>query len=110
MKLAQIQMQVTDNKTLNLWHAAELIQQVEADMVILPEMFCCPYDNGCFRAYGEAAGGAAYQMLSRAAAAAGCTACGSSTATGAAPPSGICCGRCTTSAVRSSAWSASARA
>ena len=68
MKLAQIQMQVTDNKTLNLWHAAELIQQVEADMVILPEMFCCPYDNGCFRAYGEAAGGAAYQMLSRAAA------------------------------------------
>ena len=28
------------------------------------------------------------------------TACASSTATGAAPPSGICCGRCTTSAVK----------
>ena len=65
MKLAQIQMQVTDNKTLNLWHAAELIQQTEADMVILPEMFCCPYDNGCFRAYGEEEGGAAWDILSR---------------------------------------------
>ena len=65
MRLAQIQMQVTDNKTLNLWHAAELIQQTEADMVILPEMFCCPYDNGCFRAYGEEEGGAAWDILSR---------------------------------------------
>lgn len=67
MKLAQIQMRVTDNKTLNLWHAAELIQGVEADMVILPEMFCCPYDNACFRKYGEEEGGAAWEMLSHAA-------------------------------------------
>lgn len=69
MKLAQIQMHVTADKAANLRHAEDLLRSVRgADMAILPEMFCCPYDNGCFRAYGEAAGGAAYQMLSRAAA------------------------------------------
>ena len=66
MKLAQIQMHVTADKAANLRHAEELLRSVRgADMAILPEMFCCPYDNGCFRAYGEPAGGAAYQMLSR---------------------------------------------
>ena len=69
MKLAQIQMAVTADKAENLRHAEALLASVKgADMAVLPEMFCCPYDNGCFRAYGEAAGGAAYQMLSRAAA------------------------------------------
>ena len=69
MKLAQIQMRVRPDKTENLRHAEALLASVKgADMAVLPEMFCCPYDNGCFRAYGEAAGGAAYQMLSRAAA------------------------------------------
>ena len=66
MKLAQIQMHVTADKAANLCHAEELLRSVRgADMAILPEMFCCPYDNSCFRAYGEPAGGAAYQMLSR---------------------------------------------
>ena len=66
MKLAQIQMHVTADKAANLRHAEELLRSVRgADMAVLPEMFCCPYDNGCFRAYGEPAGGAAYQMLSR---------------------------------------------
>ena len=66
MRLAQIQMHVTADKTANLRHAEELLHSVRgADMAILPEMFCCPYDNSCFRAYGEPAGGAAYQMLSR---------------------------------------------
>lgn len=69
MRLAQIQMAVTADKAENLRHAEALLASVKvADMAVLPEMFCCPYDNGCFRAYGEAAGGAAYQMLSRAAA------------------------------------------
>ena len=66
MRLAQIQMHVTADKTANLRHAEELLHSVRgADMAILPEMFCCPYDNSCFRAYGEPAVGAAYQMLSR---------------------------------------------
>ena len=65
MKLAQIQMAVTAGKAENLRRAEALLRGAEADMAILPEMFCCPYDNGCFRAYGEAEGGEAYQMLSR---------------------------------------------
>ena len=69
MKLAQIQMRVQPDKAENLRHAEALLASVRgADMAVLPEMFCCPYDNGCFRAYGEAEGGAAYRMLSRAAA------------------------------------------
>ena len=68
MKLAQIQMHVTADKAENLRHAAALLARARGtDMAVLPEMFCCPYDNACFRAYGEAEGGAAWQMLSRAA-------------------------------------------
>ena len=60
MRLAQIQMAVTADKVENLRHAEALLASVKgADMAVLPEMFCCPYDNGCFRAYGEAAGGPA---------------------------------------------------
>ena len=51
MRLAQIQMHVTADKAANLRHAEELLRSVRgADMAILPEMFCCPYDNSCFRA------------------------------------------------------------
>ena len=72
MKLAQIQMRVGPDKAANLRHAEALLAQAaDADMAVLPEMFCCPYDNACFRAYGEPEGGPAYQMLSRAAAAHG---------------------------------------
>ena len=65
MKIAQIQMHVTPDKTENLRRAAALLEQAgPTDMAVLPEMFCCPYDNRCFRAYGEAPGGEAYQFLS----------------------------------------------
>ena len=51
MKLAQIQMHVTADKAANLRHAEDLLRSIRgADMAILPEMFCCPYDNACFRA------------------------------------------------------------
>ena len=64
MKLAQIQMRVQPDKAENLRHAEALLASVRgADMAVLPEMFCCPYDNGCFRAYGETEGGVAYRML-----------------------------------------------
>ena len=67
MKLAQIQMRVGPDKAANLRHAETLLARAaDADMAVLPEMFCCPYDNACFRAYGEPEGGPAYQMLSRA--------------------------------------------
>ena len=54
MKLAQIQMRVGPDKAANLRHAEALLSRAaDADMAVLPEMFCCPYDNACFRAYGE---------------------------------------------------------
>ena len=69
LKIAQIQMSVTADREANLRRACDMVRQAGAvDMAVLPEMFCCPYDNGCFRAYGEAEGGEAYRMLSRAAA------------------------------------------
>lgn len=67
MKIAQIQMRVGNNKQENIRRACALIRKAAAepiDMAILPEMFCCPYDNACFRAYGEEEGGEAQQALS----------------------------------------------
>ena len=71
MRVALIQMSVTADKEKNITVACEYIRRAAeqgADMAVLPEMFCCPYDNGCFRAYGEEAGGPAQTALSKAAA------------------------------------------
>lgn len=71
MRVALIQMSVTADKEKNIAAACEYIRRAAeqgADMAVLPEMFCCPYDNGCFRAYGEEAGGPAQMALSKAAA------------------------------------------
>lgn len=70
MKIALIQMPVTEDKRVNLRTAVGKIREAKghgADVAVLPEMFCCPYDNGCFRAYGEELGGAAQLALSSAA-------------------------------------------
>ena len=70
MKVAMIQSAVTADKQDNLHRAADAIRsaaQNGADMAVLPEMFCCPYENSCFRPYGEEVGGPAWQMLSAAA-------------------------------------------
>ena len=65
MKIAQIQMPVGADKTANIHRACNLIRWSGAiDIAVLPEMFCCPYDNACFRAYGEEEGGEAYQAMS----------------------------------------------
>lgn len=56
MKLALIQMMVTADKAQNLRTACEKIRsaaQAGIDFAVLPEMFCCPYQNDCFRIYGE---------------------------------------------------------
>lgn len=71
MRVALIQMLVTADKAANLRSACEKIRaakQAGADIAVLPEMFCCPYENRCFRAYGEEAGGEVQQTLSRLAA------------------------------------------
>lgn len=67
MKLSLIQMPVVDDKALNLQTAAREVSAAAArgcDMAVLPEMFCCPYDNRCFPSYCEPEGAAVWQALS----------------------------------------------
>lgn len=69
-KVALLQTKVYDNKLKNIDKATSLISKVAkegADLAILPEMFCCPYDNAYFREYGEEEKGPAYRALSDAA-------------------------------------------
>ena len=64
--IAQIQMQVARDKGANIAHAERLIREAaqrEAELLMLPEMFCCPYENSAFRPYGEAVGGEAQKAL-----------------------------------------------
>ena len=66
LTIAQIQMQVTRSKEENIRRACRLIRQAAgqgAELAVLPEMFCCPYENSAFRPYGEAAGGEAQKAL-----------------------------------------------
>lgn len=68
--LALCQMQVTGDKGENLRRADALLEraaQQGANLALLPEMFNCPYDNACFPAYGEEAGGETWRFLSGAA-------------------------------------------
>ncbi len=70
MKMALIQMAVTADKRANVSHACELIARAGtegADMVILPEMFCCAYENAAFAANAEPKGGFVYEALAGAA-------------------------------------------
>lgn len=67
---ALLQTRVYDNKEKNIDNAVKLIERVSkegADIAVLPEMFCCPYDNSYFRAFGEEEGGPAYRAVSNAA-------------------------------------------
>ena len=67
MRAALIQMPVTANKRTNIETASRKLREAKAhgaDLAILPEMFCCPYENACFRAYGEPEGGEAQKALS----------------------------------------------
>lgn len=55
-KIAVCQMHVIDDKDVNLKKAVDLIEESaakDADLVILPEMFNCPYDNEKFPLYAE---------------------------------------------------------
>ena len=67
MRAALIQMPVTADKQENIRTACGRLRKAKvhgADIAVLPEMFCCPYDNACFRAYGEEEGGEAQRALS----------------------------------------------
>ncbi|MCK8061590.1 MULTISPECIES: carbon-nitrogen hydrolase family protein [unclassified Fusibacter] len=67
MKIALIQMTVTDDKTRNMKTAKDWIEkasQEKAQVVVLPEMFNCPYDNSYFEDFAEVEGGLTYRFLS----------------------------------------------
>ena len=71
MKIALLQTPVGFGKQENLHLACEKIHEAAqngAQLVILPEMFCCPYSSDYFPAFAEPAGGPVWQTMSRAAA------------------------------------------
>ena len=67
IKVGLIQMKVKDKKEDNLHKAAKLIDKIgkeDVDMVILPEMFSCPYNTKNFPIYAEEEGDYSYKLLS----------------------------------------------
>ena len=67
IKVGLIQMKVKDKKEDNLHKAARLIDNIckeDVDMVILPEMFSCPYNTKNFPIYAEEEGNYSYKFLS----------------------------------------------
>ena len=60
IKLALCQMNVIDNKEENIKKATFMIEESrskDADFIVLPEMFNCPYSNDKFIEYAEEEGG-----------------------------------------------------
>ena len=67
IKVGLIQMKVKDKKDDNLHKAAKLIDKIgkeDVDMVVLPEMFSCPYNTKNFPIYAEEEGDYSYKLLS----------------------------------------------
>lgn len=67
IKIGLIQMKVENEKEDNLYKAAQLINQIckeDVDLVILPEMFSCPYNTKNFPIYAEEEGEYTYKFLS----------------------------------------------
>lgn len=64
MKVSLIQMSVAPDKAVSLRHAGELVKSAAcADIIMLPEMFCCPYSTESFRRNAEPVGGPVTQAL-----------------------------------------------
>jgi omega-amidase len=67
LKIGLIQMHVEESKEKNISKAEEMIKKAAAsgaNIVVLPEMFNCPYDNSYFRSYGEEEGGYTFGRIS----------------------------------------------
>lgn len=68
LKIAIIQMKIINDKKENIRKAEELIKQVvtsDVDLIVLPEMFTCPYQTDLFPIYAEEENGYTSQRLSR---------------------------------------------
>ena len=67
LKIALVQMLVSPDKEKNLETACLKVSeaaQMGVEMVVLPEMFNCPYSNDFFRSFAEPKGGKTWQALS----------------------------------------------
>ena len=70
MKLGLIQMRAREDKEESLALAEKYIAsaaKMGADIVMLPEMFNCPYSTENFRIYAEPEGGASWTRMAEAA-------------------------------------------
>ncbi|MCD7838420.1 MAG: carbon-nitrogen hydrolase family protein, partial [Clostridiales bacterium] len=67
MQVSLLQQPVTGEKAQDLAAAAQAVTAAKArgaDLTVLPEMFCCPYDTQTFPVYAEEMGGPIWQALS----------------------------------------------
>jgi len=67
LKIALIQMPVSQNKPENVELACLKVSEAAklgADLLVLPEMFNCPYSNKYFRSYAEPRGGVTWPAMS----------------------------------------------
>lgn len=67
MKVALIQMQVASSPAENLQTARTHLKDAAAggaDIAVLPEMFCCPYETPNFPRFAQKEGGEIWQALS----------------------------------------------
>lgn len=67
MEILVFQTKVWTDKEKNLEQMAQQMAEASlegVDLVTFPEMFCCPYDNGCFPRYAEKEGGKTWKHLS----------------------------------------------
>lgn len=68
LKIALCQMKVTDNKKINMLKAEEMVieaSQMGAKIILLPEMWNCPYSNDYFAEYSEPENGETFEFLSK---------------------------------------------
>ncbi|HIY18535.1 MAG TPA: carbon-nitrogen hydrolase family protein [Candidatus Blautia avistercoris] len=68
LNVAQLQTRVCDSKKENLQKLEVLLEKAckeKADLITLPEMFCCPYETERFPVYAEETGGEAYSFCAR---------------------------------------------
>lgn len=67
IKVAALQMPTVSDKMENVRAVGNYLEKLKdenLDFVILPEMFCCPYQTKNFPVYAEEEGGPAWKMLS----------------------------------------------
>ena len=65
IRILQAQIKVPENKKLLKDILEELCRtaaEEKADLLTLPEMFCCPYDTSLFPVYAEPEGGQMYSL------------------------------------------------